>query len=747
MKVLHELGLADLKWSGMLTPDSRCFSNKSRTDFYGPITQSSGGLAAVLLDDSRHNIQVAERLGIDGILVSDTNPLHKALAVYLGAIPREEDWRFTELQYLRSKNTCDLRSLNEEVWEELERQVQGLSGAHFRGGTLRVLDAGAGLLPLLDRVMKLKGEFLRVRYTAYESNAAVARAAASALEEKGFERLAAAAEGEERREEEDHHRSIYCKGGVTVEVVEGDFLTGAAACREGADLVIGCCFADLVDPAALVEALEETVGGGESTLVYLPITFEGCTKMVPEAEQAGSRPSDQLVLDAYHESLDHDQGHFIDTLKLMKTITERGGTIIAQGLSPWTISPQSDKYMWECMMYFIGAATALHLCPEWDLRAWVRSKHEAKPSIEAANIDILARVKATRLRGGSLGSPLEREDGCTYLLFEGPRRVTCQVEGIPAIQDDEVLLESVCSSISSGTELKIFTGEFDSGAQLDATIKGMTQESMSYPMRYGYSLVGRVVSCGAEVTNTKDLLGRLVFTFAAHASHIAAKADSVFLVPDGIHPKDAIHLPAVETALSLVHDAHPRVGERVCVVGQGMIGLLVTAVLSLTQKALLGIVAVDMIQQRREAAKRAGASVAVTPSELGAIAQEDHGIDVSIEVTGSHRGLQTAIDCTGYGGRVVLGSWYGCKPAPLILGTVFHRSHLRLLVSQVSHIPGGLSDRWDKARRFSVAWELLRQIQPSRLVSSLEVPVERAQEAYEALECGKETGITLLYRD
>ena len=105
---------------------------------------------------------------------------------------------------------------------------------------------------------------------------------------------------------------------------------------------------------------------------------------------------------------------------------------------------------------------------------------------------------------------------------------------------------------------------------------------MAYPLAFGYSLVGHIVKCGSDVS--QDYIGKLAFTFSPHAPHIIADIDNLQIVPDGIAPEDAIFMPSVETALSLVHDAHVRVGENVAVYGQGLIGLLVTSILKMHSK-------------------------------------------------------------------------------------------------------------------------------------------------------------------
>lgn len=264
------------------------------------------------------------------------------------------------------------------------------------------------------------------------------------------------------------------------------------------------------------------------------------------------------------------------------------------------------------------------------------------------------------------------------------------------------IVYSICSLISSGTELKIFRGTFDNEEVLDVNIKGMSDTAMTYPLTYGYSLVGKIVRCGSP--QNQHLIGKHVFTFSPHSSHLVCDLDSVHIVPDGISPEDAMFLPSVETALSILHDAHVRLGERVAVFGQGLIGLLVTSILSIHSKyemksdqtgQLFGTVtAFDTISDRLAAASALGASEALLPQS----ALEAGPFDVSIEVSGNGRALQSAIDCTSDHGRVIIGSWYGNSHVPLQLGMNFHRSHKTLLATQVSEIPPSLRGLWSKGK-------------------------------------------------
>ena len=301
-------------------------------------------------------------------------------------------------------------------------------------------------------------------------------------------------------------------------------------------------------------------------------------------------------------------------------------------------------------------------------------------------------------------------------------------------------VKSSHSLISSGTELKIFNGLFDDAA-LDINIKDMKDERMAYPLAYGYCLVGYIVKVGESIP--KEYIGKLVFSFSPHATYIVSDLDGVQIVPDGIAPEDAIFMPSVETALSLVHDAHTRVGENIAVYGQGLIGLLVTSILRWqNQPSVSGsfgaITVFDNIPERLAAASQMGASQALLPGGSAG------PFDVSIEVSGNSRALQAAIDNTSNGGRIIVGSWYGNKDVNLKLGIDFHRSHKTIRTSQVSDIPADLLGLWDKRRRFSLTWELVKQIRPSTLLTR-KLELDEAQAAYESLDKGSEIAVAFVY--
>lgn len=300
-----------------------------------------------------------------------------------------------------------------------------------------------------------------------------------------------------------------------------------------------------------------------------------------------------------------------------------------------------------------------------------------------------------------------------------------------------LLVESRCSAISAGTEMLIFQGRFPERMTLDATLPGYAGKPFAYPLAYGYANVGQVVALGPGADPA--WIGRRVFAFQPHGSHFAVPAAEAIPVPDGVADEDAAFLAAMETAVNLVMDGRPLVGERVLLLGQGVVGLLTTAVLARFPLAALAVL--ESWPRRRQAALELGAGAAWGGEEgdweekAAAVLRTgtgDGGADLVFELSGRPALLDTAIDWAGYDGRIVVGSWYGTKTAPIDLGGRFHRNRLRLISSQVSTIAPTLCGRWSKQRRLAAAWDLITRVRPSRLVTH-RFGIEEAQQAYEQL--------------
>ena len=199
--------------------------------------------------------------------------------------------------------------------------------------------------------------------------------------------------------------------------------------------------------------------------------------------------------------------------------------------------------------------------------------------------------------------------------------------------------------------------------------------------------------------------------------------------------------------MNLVMDGQPSIGEQVAVFGQGVVGLLVTALLS--DMPLASLVTVDQHERRRRESVALGATGSLTPDDLGLMhalqgSRGYRGADLSFELSGNPAALDQAVKTAGYNGRIVVGSWYGTKESRMDLGGRFHRDRIRLISSQVSTIAPEWSGRWSKARRFDLAWSMIKKLRPSRLVSHT-FPLNDAGAAYELLDRDPANALQVLF--
>jgi len=310
-----------------------------------------------------------------------------------------------------------------------------------------------------------------------------------------------------------------------------------------------------------------------------------------------------------------------------------------------------------------------------------------------------------------------------------------------------LLVRTLSSAISPGTEMLVYRGQVPRDMPVDDTIAALSG-TFSYPLKYGYAAVGEVAAAGHQLASGWE--GRRVFALHPHESHFLASPSELIPVPAGIELDDALFVPTMETAVTLLMDGRPVVGEQVAVFGQGVVGLLITALLA--HIPLTALVTVDRYPLRRQTSLSLGAHAALNPDEPGIdrllrelVSRDGHyqGADLVYELSGSPAALDQAVAASGFSGRVVVGSWYGNKQVALDLGTRFHRGRISLISSQVSHIGPEYTGRWIPARRRAVVWDLIRRLRPSRFITH-RYSFAEAAEAYRMLDTHPEESLQVI---
>jgi len=290
------------------------------------------------------------------------------------------------------------------------------------------------------------------------------------------------------------------------------------------------------------------------------------------------------------------------------------------------------------------------------------------------------------------------------VTFNAPRDVSLEEYDSPPLTADGVRIATWYSGISAGTELTAYrgtnpylTGTWDPDLRL--FVPG--EPTFGYPVSgWGYSEMGRVLEVGADVTDVEP--GQLVYGIWGHRSEVVVPAAAVVgrTLPHEVHAVRGTFARVGAIALNAVLAAEVRLGDRVAVFGQGVIGLLATRLAVL---AGAEVVAVDAIEPRLDAATAFGAAHVVradAPAGAGAEvrAWSGGGVDSAIELSGNDRALHEAVRAVTVDGTVAAAGFYQGGSTHLRLGEEFHHNRVRIVASQISGTPVALGPRWDQPR-------------------------------------------------
>jgi threonine dehydrogenase-like Zn-dependent dehydrogenase len=279
----------------------------------------------------------------------------------------------------------------------------------------------------------------------------------------------------------------------------------------------------------------------------------------------------------------------------------------------------------------------------------------------------------------------------TALWYVGNGRAELRTAPL-APPGDHALVRMEWSGISRGTERLVLEGRVPPSER--KSMRAPHQEGeFPFPVKYGYSAVGRVQS------GPRHLIDRLVFSLYPHQDRFTVPADWLVPVPEGVPGKRAVLAANMETALNAVWDSGAGPGDRIAVVGGGIVGMLIAYVCARIPGT--EVIVCDVVHERAPIAHALGAVFEV-PHAL-----QHEEADIVFHTSATSAGLTTAILACANEASIVEVSWYGDGTVPVPLGSAFHSRRLRLISSQVGQVAPSHRTRWPHRRRLAKALDLL----------------------------------------
>ena len=293
------------------------------------------------------------------------------------------------------------------------------------------------------------------------------------------------------------------------------------------------------------------------------------------------------------------------------------------------------------------------------------------------------------------GYPKSPRRGCGLnapdqaLWTVGPGRAELRPVEFGPLADGDARVHAVFSGVSRGTESLVFHGRVPSG-EWERMRCPFQEGAFPYPVKYGYAMVGAVEAGPAE------LIGQRVFALYPHQSRFDLPAGALTPIPDALPSERAVLAPQMETALNANWDADVQAGQRIAVVGGGVIGLLTAYVAALQGAA---VTLIDINPQRRQTAEALGLAFAL-PDDA------PHDCDTVLHASGRAEGLNLALSLCRFEGQVVELSWFGDAPVSVALGGAFHSQRLTIKASQVGSVAPSRRASVTHAQRLAQALSL-----------------------------------------
>lgn len=285
----------------------------------------------------------------------------------------------------------------------------------------------------------------------------------------------------------------------------------------------------------------------------------------------------------------------------------------------------------------------------------------------------------------------------------GPGEAEIRSEALPPLAPGDARVRTIVSAISGGTESLVLAGKVPP-SEFDRMRAPRQTGDFPFPVKYGYAAVG-IVEDGPA-----DWVGHLAFVLHPHQDRFVVPVTALTRVPDDIPPERAALTANLETALNAVWDSGIGPGDKIAIIGAGVVGSLIAAIAS--RMPAVDLTLIDIDQTKAARAETFGARF----STLAEAAELADDFDCVFHTSGHGAGLAAALDLAGFEAKIIELSWYGAHEVTVPLGQSFHSQRLQIIASQVGHIPPHRRARFDYARRMRVVAELLDDIRLDTLI-------------------------------
>ncbi len=282
---------------------------------------------------------------------------------------------------------------------------------------------------------------------------------------------------------------------------------------------------------------------------------------------------------------------------------------------------------------------------------------------------------------------MSRGDPCAFWIT-AKRQAEIKDSPLAAIEG-HITVTTLYTGISRGTERLVFEGKVPQ-SEFETMRAPFKDGSFAFPVKYGYSAVGQV--------QESDRAGQTVFALFPHQTQFTIPGEATIPVPDDVPASRAILAANMETALNILWDASVSPGDRVAVIGAGVVGALTAYLCARIPGTDVCLIDIDPTKSALAEAFGCNFSLPDTaPAEN----------DVILHASATSAGLSTAIALAGTEATIVEASWYGTQQTTVPLGGAFHQKRLRIVSSQVGRIPANHAVRWTYRRRLTKALALL----------------------------------------